>query len=390
MEGFRARGLISLIALSLIVPCPAGVAAPAGDLEGIKKKIETEKKGLSELKAKEGSVLQSLGKIESEIGKRSRELKAANAKLVALSQQMATKQVEAENLEHTIALRQEVLRKRAVALYRWQRSAGSWKIITTAESLGNFLQRKHYLQVALAFDQEMVGQLHAEQQRHEQVRQELAAKKTELDSHKLVLDAAKEAVRQEAQRKKVLLVSLRLEKESRTRALREMEAAALRLQKMLDEISRRALVKPRESPPAASSGFGLDALRGQLDWPVKGEVSAPFGKFKHPEFAAEVIRKGIDIDAPMGEAIRAVEKGRVVYAKRFTGYGNMVIVDHGERYYTIYGHLAEILKKNGDQVSRGEVLGRVGDSDSNGGPKLYFEMRKDGRSVDPLAWLKKQ
>ena len=389
MESFRARGLISVIALAFMLPCRAGAAAPAGDLDGIKKKIESEKKGLSELKAKEGSVRQSLGKIQSELGKHNRELKAANAKLVVLSQELASKQAEAENVKHTIARRQEVLLRRMVALYRWQRSAGSWEIFTNAESLGNFLQRSHYLQTALSFDQELIRQLQSERQRQEDVREELAAKKAELDSHKLVLDAAKEAVRQEAQKKKVLLVSLRLEKQSRTKALREMEAAALRLQKMLDEISRRALVKPSETPAPASTGLGLDALRGQLDWPVKGEISAPFGKFKHPEFAAEIIRKGIDIDAPMGEAIRAVEKGRVVYAKRFSGYGNMVIVDHGERYYTIYGHLAEILKKNGDQVRRGEVLGRVGDSDSGGGPKLYFEMRKDGRSVDPLAWLKK-
>ena len=387
MESFPTRGLIPLIALSLALPCWA--AAPNRDLEGIKKKIESEKKGLSELKEREGSVRQSLGKIESELGKHTRELKTANAKLVALTHELASQQVEAKNLEQSIGLRQEVLRKRAVALYHWQHSVGSLEIFSAADSLGNLLQRKHYLQVALSFDQELVGQLHAERQRQEQVRQDLAEKKAELDSQKLALDAAKEAVRQEAQKKKVLLVSLRLEKASRTKALREMEAAALRLQKMLDEISRRALAKPNESPTSASTGLGLDALRGQLEWPVKGEVSAPFGKFKHPEFAAEIIRKGIDIDAPAGEAIRAVEKGRVVYAKSFMGYGNMVIVDHGERYYTIYGHLAEILKKNGDPVRRGEVLGRVGESDANGGPKLYFEMRKDGRSVDPLAWLKK-
>jgi septal ring factor EnvC (AmiA/AmiB activator) len=168
-----------------------------------------------------------------------------------------------------------------------------------------------------------------------------------------------------------------------------MEGAALRLQKMMDELSRRAAIRPRESPPSSSTGTGLDALRGRLDWPVRGEVIAPFGKFKHPEFAAEVVRKGIDIEAPFGEGIRAIEKGKIVYAGRFSGYGKMVIIDHGERYYTIYGHLSEILKKTGDEVGRGDILGRVGDSDSLAGAKLYFEIRKDGRSVDPVPWFKK-
>jgi septal ring factor EnvC (AmiA/AmiB activator) len=169
-----------------------------------------------------------------------------------------------------------------------------------------------------------------------------------------------------------------------------MEAAAQRLEKMMDEIARRAMIKPRQPPSAPSTGVGLEALRGKLDWPVHGSVSAPFGKYKHPEFAAEIFRKGIDIDAPIGEEIRAVEKGTVVYADRFSGYGKMVIVDHGERYYTIYGHLSEMLKKSGDEVRRGEVVGRAGDSDSLAGSKLYFEMRKDGRSLDPVPWFKKQ
>ena len=186
------------------------------------------------------------------------------------------------------------------------------------------------------------------------------------------------------------MTSLRREKSTRLRALKEMEAAAQRLEKMMEEISRRALVKPRELPAPQSSGSGLEALRGRLDWPVRGQITAPFGKFKHPEFSAEVVRKGIDIEAPVGEAIKAVEKGRVVYADRFSGYGKMVILDHGERYYTIYGHLSEILKKNGDGVSRGEALGRVGDSDSLAGAKLYFEIRKDGHSLDPEPWFKKR
>jgi septal ring factor EnvC (AmiA/AmiB activator) len=187
----------------------------------------------------------------------------------------------------------------------------------------------------------------------------------------------------------MLLVNLRQEKASRLKALREMEAAAQRLQKMLEEIARRSIVRPKQAPVPPSTGRGLDAMLGQMDWPVKGAVSAPFGKFKHPEFAAELVRKGIDIDAAWGDGVRAVEKGRVVFADRFTGYGRMVILDHGERYYTIYAHLSEIVIKNGEDVKRGDILGRVGDSDSLSGAKLYFELRKDGRSVDPLPWFKK-
>jgi murein hydrolase activator len=387
VESFAPRRLAKLVGL-LALPLLIGAAANR-ELEGIKKKIETEKKGLSELKVKEGSVLQSLGKIESELGRRNRELKVADAKLNSLKSELARKQAEADELDRTITVRQVVFQQRAVALYRWQHSGNPLIILNGAESLGAVLQRKRYLQLALAYDQQLATELRAESEHQALVRQELADKRAELAGQKQVLGVAQAAVRREAENRKLMLASLRQEKETRAKALREMEMAALRLQKMLDEIARRAMSKPRESSPAPSPGTGFDAERGQLDWPVRGVVTAPFGKFKHPEFATEIIRKGIDIDAAPGEPIRAVEKGRVVYADRFSGYGKMIIVDHGQRYYTIYGHLGEMLKKNGDEVRRGEVLGRVGDGETPGGPTVYFEMRKDSRSVDPLAWLKK-
>jgi len=388
VESRRSRRLNGLLALWLAAPLAMGAAPPSRDLEGIQKKIDSEKKGLAELKLKEGSVLQSLGKIASDLDKRNRELHAANAKLSSISHELAAKKAEADEIDRALAERQAILRQRVVALYRWQRSGSPMVILNGTESLGNFMQRKHYLQAALSYDQELAAQLRQASQQQALVQQELAQKLEQLDSQKQALGAAQEAVRQEARKKKMILVSLRREKETRLRALREMEAAAQRLARMLDQMSRRVVGRPSETPAAPSTGSGLDAMRGRLDWPVKGRVSAPFGKFKHPEFAAEVVRKGIDIDAPLGDTIRAVERGRVAYASHFAGYGNMMIVDHGQRYYTIYGHLGEMLKKNGEEVGRGEVLGRVGDSDSWSGAKLYFEMRKDGRSVDPMAWLK--
>jgi septal ring factor EnvC (AmiA/AmiB activator) len=263
-------------------------------------------------------------------------------------------------------------------------------ILNGEGSLGQFLRRKHYLETAIGFDRDLVAKLADEGQRQARVQTELARKKDQLDEQQRAIGLAQAAVRQEAEKKKVLLASLSREKDTRLRALKQMEAAAQRLQKMMDEIARRSAIRSRESPPEPSTGVGLDAMRGRLDWPVRGQVIAPFGKFKHPEFAVDVVRKGLDIEAPLGEGIHAVEKGRVVYADRFSGYGRMVIVDHGERYYTIYGHLSEILKKTGDEVRRGEVLGRLGDSDSSGGATLYFELRKDGRSLDPAPWFKKQ
>ena len=390
MASFEREILISCVALFLAIPGPARAAQSNRDLEGIRKKIENEKKSLSQLQVKEGSVLQTLSKIQTDLEKRRKELSLASTKLASLADELRAQESEAERLGDSIAARRDILQKRAAALYRWQKGGSPLMIFNGAVSLSSFLHRRKYLSTAISFDRELLANLQEESQHQEILRERLARKQVELSEQKKNLSLAQASVRQEAEKEKLLLASLRREKTTRLRALREMEAAAQRLEKMMDEIARRAMIKPRQPPPAPSTGVGLEALRGKLDWPVHGSVSAPFGKYKHPEFAGEIFRKGIDIDAPIGEEIRAVEKGTVVYADRFSGYGKMVIVDHGERYYTIYGHLSEIIKKSGNEVRRGEVVGRAGDSDSLAGSKLYFEMRKDGRSLDPVPWFKKQ
>ncbi len=383
-------GSSSLTLPLVLIALPALIGAMANrDLDGIKKKIEIQKKDLSRLHNKEVSVLGSLGKIERELGIRNREIKLASAKLSTITGELNMKRAEATRLAGSTARLREALQRRVAALYRWKRADNPLVVFNSDVTLVSVMRRQHYLQAALSFDRELLAKLEEESHHHAVLREELLQKQEDLAEQKQALGTAQEAIRREAKKKQLLLTSLRREKDTRLRALKEMEVAARRLEKMMEEIARRALVKPKNLPTAPSPGGGLEALRGRLEWPVRGHVTAPFGKFQHPEFTAEIIRKGIDIAAPIGEEIKAVEKGRVVYADRFSGYGNMVIVDHGERYYTIYGHLSEILKKTGEAVNRGEVLGRAGDSDSLAGATLYFELRKDGHSLDPVPWLRK-
>ena len=384
-------GRSSLTLPLVLIALPALIGAMANrDLDGIKKKIENQKKDLSRLHNKEVSVLDSLGKIQRELEIRNREIMLANAKLSTITGELNMKRAEATRLAGSTARLREALQRRVAALYRWKRAGNPLVVFNSDVTLVSVMRRQHYLQAALSFDRELLAKLEEESHHHAVLREELSQKQEDLAEQKQALGTAQEAIRREAQKKQLLLTSLRREKDTRLRALKEMEAAARRLEKMMEEIARRALVKPKNLPTAPSPGGGLEALRGRLEWPARGQVTAPFGKFQHPEFTAEIIRKGIDIAAPIGEEIKAVEKGRVVYADRFSGYGNMVIVDHGERYYTIYGHLSEILKKTGEVVNRGEALGRAGDSDSLAGSKLYFEIRKDGHSLDPVAWLRKR
>ena len=376
------------IAVCLLAGLPATLAHSASvnrELEGIKKKIESEKRVLSQVNKKEGSVIQSLSQVESELERKSKQLRQSAAKLELVVSEMHKKEAEALRMRESLEQRKIYLARRAEALYRWQRSGSPLVLFNGDLSLSSLLKRKYYLQRTVAFDREMVQSLNDQAAHEERVAEELARKRQDVDDQRRGLARVKEAVQQEAQKKREMLASIREEKESRQRALKDLEQAAVRLQKMIEEISRRSAAKSKEAP----AGGGLESMRGKFDWPVKGQVIGGFGKAKHHEFSTEVFRKGLEIEAPVGEEIRAIEKGRVVFADRFSGYGKMLIIDHGDRYYTVYAHLSDFLKKNGDLVVRGEAVALVGDSDSLAGSKLYFEMRKDGKSIDPAPWFRR-
>jgi murein hydrolase activator len=381
----RLAGFALLFFTGLIAAL-AYAASADRDLDGIKKKIELEKRVLSQVKKKESSVVESLSQVEIELERKNKQLKQSTSKLDFVVSEMHKKQAETVRLRESLEQRKTYLARRADALYRWQRGASPFMILSGDLSLSSLLKRKYYLQSTVAFDREMVQSLNEQATRQEMLTQELARKRQNVDAQRRELTEVKEAVQKEAQKKRELLASIRGEKESRQRALKDLEQAALRLQKMIEELSRRSAGKSSKEAPA---GTGLESMRGKLEWPVKGQLIGGFGKTKHHEFSTDVFRKGLEIEAPVGEEIRAVEKGKIVFADRFSGYGKMLIIDHGDRYYTVYAHLSDFLKKSGDPVKRGEAVALVGDSESLVGSKLYFEMRKDGRSIDPTPWFQR-
>ncbi|HET9554652.1 MAG TPA: peptidoglycan DD-metalloendopeptidase family protein, partial [Anaeromyxobacteraceae bacterium] len=138
---------------------------------------------------------------------------------------------------------------------------------------------------------------------------------------------------------------------------------------------------------AGPRGSGFAARKGRLAPPADGPVAVGFGKVVNPKFNTVTVQNGVDIEAPMGAPVHAVAPGRVVHAGWFKGYGNLVIVDHGDGYHTLVAHLAAMRTAMGEEVEAGTVLGTVGDSGSLKGPYLYFELREKGRPVDPRPWL---
>jgi murein hydrolase activator len=145
----------------------------------------------------------------------------------------------------------------------------------------------------------------------------------------------------------------------------------------------------RKLTPAGRQSKDFAKNRGRLPWPAVGPVDARFGQQMQRASGTTVTQNGLDIRARIGARVQAVADGKVVFADWLRGYGQLVIVDHGDGYHTLAAHLGALLVKVGDEVSTGEPLGAVGDTGSLTGTVLYFELRQRGVPIDPLPWLRR-
>jgi murein hydrolase activator len=153
------------------------------------------------------------------------------------------------------------------------------------------------------------------------------------------------------------------------------------LQAAYDRLQQLASGRPGDAVTVPLAPF-----RGALDWPASGKLTGRFGQTSG-RLGGTAVRNGVEIAAAQESIVRAIHPGTVGYADVFTGFGNLVIVEHGGNNYSLYGYLGSIAVARGARVESGAELGRVGLAPA-GPPALYFEMRIDGRSVDPLQWLK--
>jgi septal ring factor EnvC (AmiA/AmiB activator) len=176
-----------------------------------------------------------------------------------------------------------------------------------------------------------------------------------------------------------VLEKIAAEMRAARREIQVAEADERRLARLIEEIGKVLTARPgagMERLPEPGARFS--SLRGRLSLPVRGEARRRGGG-----------AKGVFIRAPEGESVRAVAPGRVVFAEWMRGFGNLLIVDHGEDYFSVYGNNDTLLKQTGDTVAAGEPLATVGASGGNEETGLYFELRHLGQAFDPLSWARR-
>jgi len=283
-------------------------------------------------------------------------------------------------LESKMKVRMNDLRGRLVRLYKWT-PFYKLEILFSSKSLPEILSSSYYLQILAKNDQQAFFEFKADWERYltdKKMREELIEI---LEQRKLEKENELGQLSKERKMKKDILDQVAKEETNKKQLEKELKSAQRKLEELIVKLEKERTV-------VQNANQYVEKKMGTLPWPCRGSVVTKFGKIVHPKYNTQTKNNGIDISASYGDNVHAVAPGKVVYADRFMGYGNLVLIDHLDGYYSLYGHLAEMLVDVGQEVAEGRILGRIGESGSLSGPMLHFELRKNGKPVDPLAYLK--
>jgi septal ring factor EnvC (AmiA/AmiB activator) len=377
-----------------------GAASASRDAPASEQQLKELRGRIDKLQSELSSAEESRGAAEGELRKSDQALSEAHRALFdlrqqrgALEAQLADITARAKDTRASLERQQQL----AATLLRLQYRQGATDRLRLAlegrdaATAERHLQYYAYIQRGRA---ELIGSLRRKGD-------ELAALEADATARR---DALADNVRQQAEE------SRRLEKERAARAatvkklageiqrnrqqIGQLKRDEARLAKLVDEIARTLAAKPREAP--APRGEAVDrvadaslasrpfaSLKGQLRLPVAGELSNHYGDRREETGG---FWKGLFIRAVTGETVRAVADGLVVYADWLRGFGNLLILDHGGGYMSLYAYNEGLLRRVGDKVRAGDPVANVGASGSSADSGLYFELRRDGKPFDPLKW----
>jgi len=341
------------------------------------ERIASLQKEAASLARQEQTLLVELRSLEVQREIKVEELAVVERQAADVQAKLADTTTRAQTLQDTADRQRPEVEERMVRLYKMGR-AGYWRLLLDVNSLQE-VGRAYRTAAALArIDRDRIEEHHRTLAALKTERATLEARAKELAALQRKARDAQTAVNNAVTARANLVKQIDARRDLNAQLTGELQDAQQRL--------RAALTQLANGQPAAAATLPIRPFQGTLPWPADGVVLLKFGR---PRAAAIAVPpSGIELSLPEGEAVHAVYDGTVAYADPFSGFGNLVIVDHGDRCYSLYGHMSTAAVKKGDRVDQGGTVGLAGRNPS-GNPSLYFELRIDGKPVDPLQWLKR-
>jgi murein hydrolase activator len=389
--------LAAVLAVLAVVPAAAQtkrddpLQAEQRKLQQTQKQLKEERERAAAARARETSILADLEEIERRLSAKQRDVARLETRIKKAQSDVVMYRGEISKLERQRAGQVNALAGRLRVMYRVHSQGGALPVILSGEDPVTRAVAVRHLASLAALDARLIQEYRVTSDRLADRKGKEEAQQQELAG--LHEDAKREQaeVDREVAKRRVILAKVRDERAYHERMVGELTEASHRLEAFISELQAKQRRLAKIPPPKggiAPPAVGFGALRGRLPWPTEGKIVTGFGAQVHPRFGTRTFRNGVDIEAAVGREVLAVHGGHVIYTGWFKGYGNLIIVDHGNEYYTLYAHIAEIEAKEGDDVRQGQRIGTVGDTGSLAGPRLYFEVRYQGKPQDPEQWLR--
>jgi murein hydrolase activator len=378
----------------MLLAAAAAPAAPASnreeDLKALRARIEALKSGLGEREAQGREARDALRDSERAISDANRALRALEAESRAVRGELDRLGARQRSLESSLQRQQAALGRILAARY----AAGApdaVKIALSGENPSEVARRLYYLAELSRATAQLLRELRAGLAEVGEVRRATEERRRRLEAIEAQHRADRARLLAERRARRQVLDRVSAEIRASRRQMQTLLADEKRLSRLVEEIARVLAARPgagyarvEKVPELGSLAGPFSGQRGKLRLPVRGELVARFGA---PRNEGPAGKGGVFIRAAEGQPVRAVAAGQVVYADWMRGFGNLLIVDHGEAYLSIYGNNESLLKQPGDPVAAGEMIATVGASGGNEQSGLYFELRHLGKAFDPLRWV---
>lgn len=373
-----------ILAVTLFLPHPSNLyaASPKKKLSQIEKKIKSKKRKVKEALKSEQSILSRIQSIEKNIQKKEKELKAFKKRISNTQSETRTLEKELNSLDKKLVKRKQFLKERLKSLYK-QQYGDSTLILISAKDYNDLIRRSKYISLVAYSDNRIMREYTRDIEDLNVKIKNLEILKKKLETNKINARQKKKELQHNRVKKDRLLVTIRSKRSSYEKAIKELNKSSEKLRQLIKKFERKKI-------PKSVLGKGFRSWKGRLPWPLTGKVIVPYGKYKDPKFNITVFKNGIEIKAKEGYRPKAVAGGQVVYADWFKGYGQLLIINHGSGYHSLYGNLNEIFHETGDIIKKGTSIGKTGKSELLNVPSLYFEIRYKGKPVDPRKWLKRK
>jgi septal ring factor EnvC (AmiA/AmiB activator) len=355
-------------------------SSPQSEYKNIQKEIRSQKEKIEQVKKRESSILTEIEETNKQMRTVEDDLRKYKIRLMNTEGRISQVEQQISVSKSAIDKHRQWMKRKLRTIYKYGRNSDAVLLLLGSRDIPQLIRTGKNLEYITAHEMKRVSTYQENLRGLQEKENQLMLLKKELTKNRSKVLAEEASLSGKKKNKEVLLASVKKEKSSYTKMLREMEESAKRLREIINKSDTDERV----------TGRGFARLKGRLPWPVEGKVAIPFGSQKDPQFNTPVFRSGAFIESPSDSMAKAIHEGKVVFAEWFKGYGQLIIINHGEGYHSLYGSLSEIFTKVGDIIKDKQIIGRVGNSGLVNLPGLYFELRYKGKPLNPIQWLQRK